>query len=269
MISSTEFSRHVFVRSLIGTALVALSFQANAQTALPDLPPINEARIATYSKSYATRFALPMPASENELSGGIQAIHFSIERGPDYAPFYGCKLKVYLNSDLPIAYPKNGVSGTRLIVLQPEHFIFDNNVDNKRWLALSVEDRIHFSSQNSFNRLAGLASPGLDVRKHNGFWTGAQYDSFYRDLFPGITYLKLDVGCGLMQWGERYEFVQLWLERSGGKDYTKLVFEDPDDFLKFNIPSAFYKSTLKWAKIADTYNSALIAQRAKRRQEPN
>jgi len=64
--------------------------------------------------------------------------------------------------------------------------------------------------------------------------------------------------------GEKKETIQLWIERIGGKDYNRIVFPDPADFLKFDLPPAFYKATLKWAKPADEYNRAITEEMVKR-----
>jgi hypothetical protein len=47
----------------------------------------------------------------------------------------------------------------------------------------------------------------------------------------------------------------------GGEDYRYHVFPNPKDFLKFDLPRGFYKTALKWAKLADEYNHAVFEKR--------
>jgi len=160
---------------------VATPEPSYAQAATRQQLSLEEAKVVAYSKVFAKRFALPDPSLEFELAGGIQAIEFSMEMGPKFAPYYLCKLKVYLDSELAIAYPIDGAAGSRELVEVSEHFIFYNKTgpDNKRWLSLSVEDRIYFSRQNSFRRRAALASPDVKL-PDRGYWGGLVYDAFYR-----------------------------------------------------------------------------------------
>jgi hypothetical protein len=218
-------------------------------------------KLQAYSKDFARRFALPEPKVKMEPTSGLQAIEFTVEKQKGQG-FYWCVLKTYLDSSLPIAYPPGGNSGSRELVEQWEHFIFDNNVENKRWLALGVEDRRHFSAQNSFGRRAALASPNVDWPK-SGYWAGLVYDAFYRELFSGVSYVKFGSPCGTYAAGKGHSPPQLWIERVGGKDYTQVVKPDPQDFLKLEMPAAFYEATIKWAVAADGYNRKLIERNRK------
>jgi hypothetical protein len=230
---------------------------SSAQAATLQQLSLEKAKVVAYSKAFAKRFALPDPSPELELANGVQAIEFSMEMGPKTAPYHLCKLKAYLDSSLPIAYPTDGTSGSRASVELSEHFLFDSNyLDNKRWLALSVEDRLHFSRQNSFRNRAALASPDVKLPT-KGYWAGIVFDAFHRNLFPGISYIKFHSECGFLADGETREIIQLWVERAGGKDYNYVVYPDPSDFLKFDLPPAFYKAAIKWAKPADEYNRAM------------
>jgi hypothetical protein len=208
-------------------------------------------KVHAYTKAFAKRFVLPAPNIELEPNGGLQAIELSIEKTQGSEGSYWCVLKTYLDSSLPIAYPLNGSGGSRNLVELPEHFIFDNNASNQRWLSLSVEDRLHFSSQNTFGRRAALASPDLDWPK-KGYWGGLVYDGFYRELFSGVSYIKFGGSCGAFVAGEAAGSVQLWIERVGGADYARIVKPDPQDFLKLNLPSRFYKRRSIWQNLQMT-----------------
>ena len=249
-----------FVISLVAALSMGDPALCYAQTTVRQPLPLDEAKVSAYSKAFAKRFGLTEGASDFELSGGIQAIQFSMEMGPKFAPYYLCKFKVYLDSSLPIAYPLAGVSGSRDLVQMPEHFIYyDGNIylGQKRWLSLGAEDRRYFSEQDKFRNRAALASPDVQLPTR-GYWAGVVYDSFYQELFPGITYIKFDSNCGSLADGAKSERIQLWIERVGGKDYSRIVYPDSADFLKFDLPIAFYKAVVKWAKPADEYNRAVI-----------
>lgn len=214
-------------------------------------------KVHAYTKALAKRFALPEPSMEIEPNGGLQAIEFSMEKTRGAEGFYWCVLKAYLDSNLPIAYPLNGNSGSRSLVELPEHFVFDNNVANQRWLSLSVEDRLHFGGQNTFGRRAAIVRLG-------SYWRDLLYDMFYRELFAGVSYIKFGEPCSTDVAGEGGGSAQLWIERFGGKDYGRIVRADPEDFLKLNLPLSFCRATLKLAKPANDYNRGLIERRNKR-----
>ena len=240
-------------------SLSLISFRAHAE----DSEKYQSEKVHAYTKVFAKRFALPEPSIEIQPNGGLQAIEFSIEKMRGAEGSYWCVLKTYLDSSLPIAYPLNASSGSRSLIEQPEHFVFDNNAANQRWLSLSGEDRLHFGSQNTFGRRAALASPDLDWPK-KGYWGGLLYDAFYRELFAGVSYIKFGAPCGAFVAGEKTGPVQLWIERVGGKDYARIIKPDPEDFLKLDLPLGFYQATVKLAKPANDYNRALIERRSKR-----
>jgi|SRR5581483_1980376 len=205
-----------------------------------------------YSKAFAERFALPEPSPELQLSGGLYGMQLRLEIDPKSLAAYRCKLKVYADNSMAIAYPKDGISASRDTVTLAEHFIFDGNVNNKRWLSLDLADRRHFTNQDDFIRRAAIASPDLDLPK-KGYWAELNYDAFYRDLFPGVAYIRFDSDCSAFAKAGNQK-LQLWIEKAGGKDYRRSVIPDPNDFLKFDIPSAFFQAALDWVRRADEEN---------------
>jgi len=241
--------------SLIAGCL-ALLFSALGIAA--DIEGANTARtkVRAYSESFAKRFGLNEPSPEMRLHGDLYAIEFSVER-PQGTRFYWCVLKAYLNSALPIALPTEDRAGSRALVQPNEHFMLENDSDNKRWLSLSLDDRRYFSAHDTFGQRAALASPDVDWPKV-GYWVGLTYEAYYRELFPGITYIKLGSSCGTYAAGRGRAAPQLLLERTGGRDYTRIVKPDAGDFLKLEIAPSFYETTLKWAVSADQHNRDLI-----------
>jgi len=245
-------------------AFLCLQLWLCASSAQPEekRPSLEEASVIAYSKAFAKRFGLLDPSPEVEMTEGVEAIEFRVESGRQRGTLFRCKLRVYLRTGLPIAYPKEGGSASRDALLLPEHFFLNKNEQNKRWLALSPEDRVHFKNQDTFIRNAGLASPDFDPPKA-GYWRDLNYDGFYRDVFPGIEYIRLDSDCGAFADIKKNRAVQLWLKREGGRDYRQTVFQDPGDFLKFSLSSAFLASAGKWAKPADERNRAALGRQQK------
>jgi hypothetical protein len=239
--------------------LLCLQFWLCASAAQPEekRPPLEESKVVAYGKAFAKRFGLPEPSPEAEMTEGMEAVEFRVELARRPGTPFRCKLRIYLRAGLPIAFPKEGGSATRDPLTLPEHFLFDRNENNKRWQALTPEDRIHFRNEDTFGRSAALASPDLDLPK-KGYWADLSYDAFYRGVFPGIDYIRLDSDCGAFADIKNNREVQLWLKREGGRDYRYAVIPDPKDFLKFSISSAFLASAGKWARPADEKNRAAL-----------
>jgi len=232
-----------------------------AQGNIPKLVSTEHSQALAYSKAFAERFALPEPSPDLELTGGLSAMQVRLEIDSKAYATYRCKLKFYFDNSLPIAYPTDGISSSRAVVTQQEHFIFDGNTNNRRWLALSVQDRLHFSAQDDFGRYAGIASPDLQMPA-KGYWAQMDYDAFHRELFPGVGYIRFDSDCHAFATAERRD-LQLWVKRAGGKDYRRFVTIDPNDFLKFTIPPALFDLTREWARRADAENRAKFKVRKK------
>lgn len=229
--------------------------------------PIEQMRAVAYTKEFAQRFALPDPEPSTEPSGGIQAMEFTVEPGAKHGSgLYYCKLRLYLSNDLPIAYPEEGVAGAQRMLIFPAHFFVRSNPDSKHQPKLSPSDGQHFNERNGrYNRMTMLASPGYD---HPEFLSaspkvpyggiGMAYEEYHRDLFPGLAYLKIDMGCPVFSWMDGIKTAEIWLKREGAKDYRKQIRMEPQDFLKFTIPPKMYRQILSWRKEVAAYNRPLI-----------
>ncbi len=229
--------------------------------------PIEQMRAVAYTGDFAKRFALPDPEPGTEPSGGIQAMEFAVEPGPKHGRgLYYCKLKLYLDNALLIAYPEEGIAGAEHMLRQSSHFFMWPNPENKRWLALSEKDRLHFNGRNGrYNRMTMLASPGYDYPEflptppktpYGGI--DMVYEEYHRDLFPGVAYLKIDMGCPVFSWMNGIKTAEVWLKREGAKDYRKQIRMEPQDFLKFTIPPKMYQQILGLRKEVAAYNRPLI-----------
>ncbi len=221
--------------------------------------PIEQMHAVAYTKDFAKRFALPEPEPGTEPSGGIQAMEFAVEPGPKHGRgLYYCKLKLYLDNTLPIAYPEEGIAGAEHMLRQSSHFFMWPNPENKRWLALSEKDRLHFNGRNGrYNRLAWLATADYAWEK-SGAQHGMFYEKYHRDLFPGLAYVKIDMTCPVYSWMDKVETAQIWLKREGTKDYRQHRLTGPEDFLRFMLPPKFYEQIVRWRKQVDIYNRPLI-----------
>lgn len=263
------------VASLFFLLLCVLLLCANPLgTAASDQPPplpIEEMRAAVYTKAFAKRFALPEPEPGTEPEGGIEAMEFAVEPSNN-APYYYCKLYVYLDNKLPVAYPEGETGLAHLPSRRTQLMTFDAQ---KRWLALSEKDRWHFNERKGrYNRMTMLASPAYDhaeyLKNPPAEPYGAVdmfYEEYHRDLFPGLAYLKIDMGCPAYSWVDKIETAQIWLKREGAKDYRKHLRMERQDFLKFSLPKDFYRQIIRWVKQTAAYNRPLLEEHQRKSKD--
>ncbi len=265
----------LFALSLVAIlAWSAITSSAHAKEAEKPAPlPIERMRAVAYTKEFAKRFALPDPEPGTEPEGGLQAMEFAVEPGKFGNPRYYCKLSLYLNSQLAIAYPEEGMSGSTLMFNSHLHFFARLPEGNKRWSQWSVEDRKHFNErQTLYTNHVWLATPDypgyFDERSKKPFAaTSMFYDEYHRDLFPGLAYLKIDMGCPAYSWLDKVEAIQIWIKWEGAKDYSRELRKDPADFLKFSLPMSFYKKIISPIKVASGYNSKILNEDIRQNRE--
>lgn len=265
-------ARRYLVLTVAVLTLAATGAQA-AEPAKSAALPIESMRATAYTKAFAKRFALPDPSTGTEPEGGLQAIEFRVESAPPHSFGYNCKLNLYFDASLPIAYPEEGVAGARRLYIQPTHFFLWPDPENKRWLSLSEKDRLYFSEKaGRYNRRAFLATPdyrwtpGGDASKRVGWASGMFYEEYHRNIFPGLAYVKIDMACPAYSSMDSLKVVQIWLEREGGRDYRKQLREEPEDFLKFTIPQSFYRKMLGWLKETAHYNRTIVESSTKQQK---
>jgi len=225
--------------------------------------PIEEMRATAYTKAFAKRFALPEPQPGTEPEGGIQAMEFAVETNPN-APYYYCKLYLYFDNKLPIAYPEGETGIQHLPSRRTQLMTFDART---RWLALSEKDRLHFNERaGRYRRSAALASSNYEWHKQ-GLFADMFYEEYHTNLFPGLAYLKIDMACPTAQWGERYPSLEVWLKKKGAPDYRHQTRINSDDFLRFPVPNAFFKTIHGWIKSVAHYNESVIREQPKEQRE--
>jgi hypothetical protein len=137
--------------------------------------------------------------------------------------------------------------------MRKEHFFFDGSDSNGRWFALSESDRVHFNLQDDFRRNAAIASANLDLPR-SGYWGELIYETYYRELFPGLDFIKFDADCGVFADMALAKDLQLWIKREGARDYRYTLIPQRPDFLKFAMPPYFLQSASRLAGPADSKN---------------
>lgn len=226
-----------------------------AETKLPDPLPIETMRAAVYTKAFAKRFALPDPEPGTEPGGAIQGMEFQIV--PHRIGGYACDLILYLDNTLSIAWPEDARASVSGIPTQDT--LLMSNVPRERFLAMSVEDRKYsFERGSRYGRLVRLSTPDYQHLKQGGSLdvTIREYD---KTFFPGLAYLKLDIGCTMtgtqlerfLQYGKG---VELWFKKQEGKDYRQYLITDATDFLRVPLPTSFLERVAPWIKAAQDYN---------------
>lgn len=263
---------HKTLFSLLSVFLLAPLLALAKEPQPPAALPIEQMRAAVYTKDLAKRFALPDPEPGTEPSGGAQAMEFAVEAQSKRQQMYVCTLKLYFDNSLPVAYPEEGVTGTRSVLAQSTHFFLWPDPTGKHWMSFSEKDRRYFSEREGLYtgmRMAYMATPdyrwknynlknGGDLWKQEGFATGMFYEEHRRDLFPGLAYLKLKMACPSSSAPtypdiEKLAVVQVWLKRQGSRNRNQMD-ETPEDYLRFTIPQSFYRKIITWAKEAAHYN---------------
>jgi len=253
---------------IIGLCLWLLlpAFSSAAEAKLTDPLPIETMKVAVYTKAFAKRFVLPDPEPGTEPSGAIQGMEFRVRHHRIMAG-YSCELILYLDNTLPIAWPEDARASVSGIPTQDT--LLMSNVPRERFLAMSVEDRRYSGERSSrYGRLVRLSTPDYQRLKQGGSLdvTIREYD---KSFFPGLAYLKLDIGCTMtgtqlerfLQYGKG---VELWFRRPEGKDYRQYPVIDATDFLRVPLPLPFLAHVLPWIKAGQDYNMVEAEARWKR-----
>jgi hypothetical protein len=221
------------------------------------VPAIENMRVLAYSKEMAKRFGLPAPREGWETQPPLHAVEYLAEPPPPWTKVPSCAYKLYLDSQLPLAFGDSGPASDSRLYVSAQHF-FARDWENP----LSREANIALGEKVSgFGRLALVAT--LDyVPDTRGASTdaGVGQAEYVRELLPGLTYLKLSGSCGMMSWEKRVDTVQLWLKKADGKDYRKHLVPDPDDFIKLPLPSALYREAVTWRGAFDRERKEYVKQ---------
>lgn len=267
-------SRVGSMRRIIRTLLVGLcmawlpAMSGAAETKRPEPLPIETMRAAVYTKAFAKRFALPDPEPGTEPTGVIQGMEFHI-RPHRVMARYSCDLILYLDNTLPIAWPEDARASVSGIPTQDT--LLMSNVPRERFLKLSVEDRRHsFKRETLWNMRARIVTPDFEYPKRGGAFD-VTYREYNREFFPGMAFVKLDIGCSFT--GRQLEkflahspSIELWLLKTGGRNYTDIGVEgvDRSDFVRLALPRTFLERVLPWINAGEDYNMAVFEDEARR-----
>lgn len=239
-----------------------------AETKLPDPLPIETMKAAVYTKAFAKRFVLPDPEPGTEPSGAIQGMEFQI-RPHRVMARYSCDLILYLDNTLPIAWPEEARASVSGIPTQDT--LLMSNAPRERFLAMSENDRRHsFKRETLWNMHARIVTPDYEYQKRGGSFD-ATYREYNREFFPGVAYVKLDIGCTmtgtqLERFLQHGKGVELWLLKTGGRNYTDIGVQgvDRNDFVRLPLPRNFIERILPWIKAGQDYNKIVFEYEVKR-----
>jgi len=242
----------LFLICLVQLMIAASVFAVENHPGYP-LLPLEEMRIAVYTKAFAERFGLPAPAPGTEPDGGLEAIEFAIEKGR-FAPYYYLNIYLYVDSSLPIKYPEEGVAGEKYMLISATHFFGRTHEQWKKW---SLEDRRYSTNlDGKYNRKANLATMDYIPRK-KGATTSLYYREFHKDILPGLAYIKLDCSPPSVMIDRPINNVGIWLQVDSQVDYRSHIEVDTDDFLKFVIPDGVFKEVRKKSLTARKANETI------------
>jgi len=252
-----------YARSLVSIvafafAIVGVNQRGWTQPAAALSPePIPVGTLTAYSREFAQRFALDTPAKDLELAAPLQALEFRVERSRWRADLNECLLSIYIDSRLPLYFPNAGPSGMQSISLGQNHFFTHASKGRDHWLKLSLDDRRHLGDiQRPFNRNAAFSTADYNAPDRRGSFFDVGYREFQRELFPGVHYIQLDIGCHVPRWFGSRPSTLLWLKRQGGKDYSRIANFDPNEFERLELPRVFVERMSAFAKEAARSSNA-------------
>lgn len=194
-----------------------------------------------YSKSFASRFSLPLGKAE-ELSDNLQAISVEINK----VNFrYSCDLHFYIDDGMDIYIPEAGNYYFDIPVAE-QFFINGYNDDDQLWNSKNVDKnlmRIRFNST---------------LYAKYRFTSTLPYSRIHRSFLPGLTLISLNISCDMFE-RNRYP-ADIWIQKQNVGDY--LVGNDgpgevkqPQNNHRFPIPIKLIDQIQPFIKIAETHNS--------------
>ncbi|MFO1207213.1 MAG: hypothetical protein U1E63_16065 [Burkholderiales bacterium] len=249
----------------VACAPVAIAQPAPLSADPPPPPlPIEQMRAFGYTKEFAQRFALPEPEPGWEPRDGLLAVEFRVEPIPGPRGFYGCDFKLYIDGKLDIAFPEPGLSGSSALYGSRTH-PFIARGKNEPDIPLP-DRRAHGERQRAFGQLAAIATGDYVMGKRGGL-ISSSISEFVRDLFPGVSYVRVhDCTLALSPSGADENF-NVWIKKSGGKDYTRTAERDPSDFYQFPLPPALIAKGRPWAEWVNRSNHFVHEKDARGRRE--
>jgi hypothetical protein len=230
-----------------------------------EMLPIQEMRATAYTKAFAQRFGLEPPAPGTEPTNGLEALELRVERLREWTKLYSFTLYLYLDSRLPIKLPESGGAGNMRMLLTGAHFFARPKA---QWMKWPEKDRIYLNTLNGgYNMKAFLATMDY-VPNKKGAIDSIEYDEFYTELLPGLTYVRLIFSRPLIL-NKSYKDVGVFLQRSTETEYRERIYIEPGDFLKFRIPDHVYAALKKWKDNIRGTNSIVMENEKQGKKDAN
>jgi hypothetical protein len=254
----------------LGIASSVLSWNqaaaAQAQIALPAPPiPVQEMQVAAYSKEFAKRFSLPDPEPGFELSPPVHGLRFSIEllhmSRELNVPVYGCRLQVYFDKTLPVAFPTEAKTWSRRIY----------GPYSQRWLLNKpgpklLPDKMRIADKESMaDRLVAIGTPNYEWGKP-GYYATHFVNAFDREFVPGLAYMEIGVLCPSPAAVTNPAGLDLWVKKEGAPDF-RTARMDYNAFLKSPIPKAMLGLLEPWLSWQREYTLVLGREEARINRE--
>lgn len=238
--------------------LFVLAVGYPAQAAEPTDPRANypnefsSVSVRSYTREFAERFGLPAPQGEVPKDG-IHAIEFRVHQHWGHE----CVLNVYLDNKLSLAYPEGDLG----FIYRERHLL---NGPSKR----KEDNRFTSGYDHKYNGKTVLSSADY-VHRKIGFADDLSIRHYRKNFLPDIAYVSLWLPCSFpAKIVTRKSPMLLWLEKQGGKDYTKQLRYEPEDFYRFPIPLDFFERLASPAAKAYAKDAAVISKEdALRRQK--
>ncbi len=255
-----------WLRAMVLTLALGCISSAIAQTAAslsgPPAPPIPVEQMHTfgYTKEFAKRFALPEPEPGWEPGDGLLAVEFRVEPIAGPRGLYNCAFNLYVETKLDLAFPEAGPSGSDELYTSRLHPFLE--VPKGSPGLRESDRRAYWERRRGFAQLGAFATADY-VPGKRGASTSSSMRSFVRELVPGVHYVRLS-SCEYARWLSKNDpTLKVWVKKSSGKDYTRIVGIDPSDFYQLALPQALITKTLPWAEWVMKHDSAVFDEESR------
>lgn len=246
--------------------LWAEAASAQGHITLPPPPvPVHEMQVAAYSKEFAKRFNLPDPEPGFELSPPVHGLRFSIEllhiSREVNVPVYGCRLQVYFDKTLPVAFPTDAKTWSGRIY----------SLSRQRWLMNKpgpklLPDQVQIADNGSMaNRLVATGTPNYEWGKP-GYYATHFVEGYDREFVGGLAYMEIGVLCPSPAVTSNPAGLELWLKKEGAPDF-RTARMDYNAFHKYPIPKAMLNLLVPWLSWYDDYLRILGREEARINRE--
>lgn len=147
------------------------------------------------------------------------------------------------------------------MLIDAYHFFGRPKTQLMKW---PEKDRLYLNTLNGgYNMKAFIATMDYFPNK-KGAIDSVQYDEFHKELFPGLTYVRLYFFRPLIL-NKSYKDVGIFLQRSTETEYRDKIYIEPDEFVKFRIPDQIYAILKEWKESINRANDIISEDEKKRK----